>query len=162
MAISNNYFDILAQIESNNRPYVKAPTSSGSGLFQFIKSTWTGLGGSWGSDSTKAFGGLTPSESEQVAMARKFTEQNAAYIGSRGYETNNANLYAAHFLGAGTATKVLGASDGASMQSLVPDAVAANPFLKKMTVADFKDWLVKKTGGSANDAGATFRDTGRG
>src|SRR5690606_29158647 len=135
----NDYFDRLAQVESGNRPYIKASTSSASGLFQFIKSTWTSLGGSWGSDSSKAFGGLRPSEAEQRQRINTFTQQNANILARAGIPLTGANLYAAHFLGAGTAKTILGAPDSASVSGLVgSNVVSANPFLRGMDVGDFK------------------------
>jgi hypothetical protein len=44
----DDYWPLLAQIESGGRPYIKARTSSGSGLYQFVRSTWQGEGGTWG------------------------------------------------------------------------------------------------------------------
>jgi hypothetical protein len=54
--IPDDYWPMLAKIENNNRPYIKSASSSASGLYQFIKSTWIGEGGQWGADGTKAFG----------------------------------------------------------------------------------------------------------
>ena len=51
--IPAGYFDMLARIESGNRPYIKAQTSSASGLFQFTRSTWRGEGGEWGGEVGK-------------------------------------------------------------------------------------------------------------
>lgn len=146
--IPAGYFTILAQIESGNRPYVKAPTSSASGLFQFIKSTWQGEGGSWGANPSAAFGGLKPSEEEQRQRARSFTMKNVAALQARGLPVNEATLYACHFLGAGTAIRVLNAPDNAKADVLAGAAATrANPtILQGRTVAQFKDWLRRKTG----------------
>ena len=160
--ITDAYFDRLAQVESGNRPFIKASTSSASGLFQFIKSTWQNLGGSWGSDPSKAFGGLRPSEAEQRQRINTFTQQNAQILAGAGVPLTGQNLYAAHFLGAGTAKKILGAADGAAVSGLVGSGVvSANPFLRGMTVGDFKAWLDKKFGGVAGVAsGGGFRHCG--
>src|SRR5690606_1025510 len=64
--IPDTYWPMLSKIESNDRPYVKARTSSASGLYQFIKSTRIGEGGKWGADPSLAFGGLKPSPEEQL------------------------------------------------------------------------------------------------
>jgi hypothetical protein len=103
--VPDDYFPLLAKIESGNRPYVKAKSSSASGLYQFIRSTWRGEGGEWGTDMGQAFGGLKPSVEEQTARARSFTEKNAAILRGKGVPINKASLYAAHFLGAGTALR---------------------------------------------------------
>src|SRR5690606_26202834 len=107
--IPDTYWPMLSKIESNDRPYVKARTSSASGLYQFIKSTWVGEGGKWGADPSLAFGGLKPSPEEQLARAKTFTLKNAAYLKAQGIPINKASLYAAHFFGAGMAAKVIGA-----------------------------------------------------
>src|SRR3546814_12798653 len=100
---------MLSKIESADRPYVKAGSSSASGLYQFIKSTWIGEGGRWGADMSKAFGGLQPSTDEQLARAKTFTAKNAAYLRKKGIPINPASLYAAHFLDVVNAANVIGA-----------------------------------------------------
>ncbi len=146
--IPDDYWPMLSKIESNNRPYVKASSSSASGLYQFIKATWIGEGGKWGADASKAFGGLTPPESEQLARAKTFTEKNVTALKAKGIPINKASLYAAHFFGAGTAAKVIGADTSARADEIAgPAATAANPsILKGKTVGQFLTWLHGKTG----------------
>jgi hypothetical protein len=146
--LPDDYWPLLAQIESGGRPYVKAPTSSASGLYQFVRATWIGEGGQWGQDMSQAFGGLKPSEEEQLQRAKSFTEKNAAFLTKRGVPINKASLYAAHFLGPVTAAQVIAADISASAESLAgPDATRANPsILKGKTVAQFLSWLHTKTG----------------
>ena len=112
-----------AGIESSDKPYAQAPTSSASGLYQFIKSTWIGEGGKWGPTLRPAFGGLKPTPEEQLARARTFTTKNAAYLRSRGVPINRATLYAAHFLGAVTAGSIL-AADKAERADLIAGKAA--------------------------------------
>lgn len=146
--IPERYWPILSKIESGDRPYVQAATSSASGLFQFIKSTWLGEGGEWGPTLRPAFGGLKPSPAEQTARAKTFTAKNAAYLRARGVPINCASLYAAHFLGAVTAGSLLSATDSARADNIAgPAATDANPtVLRGKTVAEFLTWLKKKTG----------------
>lgn len=146
--IPDDYWPMLAQIESNNRPYIKAPTSSGSGLYQFIKATWLGEGGQWGNDPKQAFGGLKPTVEEQTARARSFTARNATYLLRNGVKINKATLYAAHFFGPQTAAKVLAAADGSRADLLAGQAAtqANSSILQGKTVGEFKAWLRKKTG----------------
>ena len=54
--IPDDYWPMLSKIESNDRPYVQAASSSASGLYQFIRSTWLGEGGEWGPTLRPAFG----------------------------------------------------------------------------------------------------------
>lgn len=147
--IPSAYYTTLARIESNNQPYIKASTSSASGLFQFIKSTWVSLGGAWGSDNSKAFGGLRPSEAEQRRMAERLTMQNARTLQAAGIPINQSSLYAAHFLGAGAARTVLRADPSTPITNVTTAAQrAANPgvFRDIRTVGDFWAWLQRKTG----------------
>lgn len=146
--IPDDYWPMLAQIESGNRPYIKARTSSASGLYQFIKSTWIAEGGRWGSDPSKAFGGLQPSVAEQLQRAKSFTQKNADFLKRKGLPINRASLYACHFFGAGTAAKVISA-DVNARADLIAGAAAtnANPsILRNKTVGQFLGWLHIKTG----------------
>ena len=139
---------MLAKIESANRPYVKAPSSTGSGLYQFIRSTWLGEGGKWGPDLSQAFGGLKPTPEEQTARARTFTEKNVAILRAKGIPINKATLYAAHFFGAGMAARVIGADVNSRADLIAGDAATkANPsIIKGKTVGQFLNWLHDKTG----------------
>lgn len=142
------YWAMLSKIESNDRPYVKARTSSASGLFQFIKATWIGEGGQWGGTPALAFGGLKPSPEEQLARAKTFTAKNAAYLKARGIPINKASLYAAHFFGPVTAAAVIGADVNARADLIAGEAATkANPsILEDKTVGQFLSWLKGKTG----------------
>lgn len=146
--IPDDYWPMLSKIESGDRPYIKAGTSSASGLFQFIRSTWLAEGGQWGADMSKAFGGLKPSTGEQLQRAMSFTAKNAAYLKKRGIPINKASLYAAHFFGPVTAAAVIGASTTVPADVIAGEAATkANPsILKGKTVGEFLTWLHKKTG----------------
>jgi len=146
--IPEDYYPMLARIESSNNPMAKAAKSSGSGLYQHLKATWIGEGGKWGSDMSKPFGGLKPSREEQTQRARSFTEKNATVLKRNGIPINRASLYAAHFFGAGTAAKVIKADTKARADLIAgKDATDANPsILRGKTVGDFLAWLNKKTG----------------
>lgn len=148
VGIPDDYWPMLARIESGNRPYVKAATSSASGLYQFIRATWVGEGGKWGADLSQAFGGLKPSEQEQLQRAKTFTEKNAKTLRSAGIPINKASLYAAHFFGAGMAVKVIGADVNARADLIAGTAATnANPnILKGKTVGQFLSWLHGKAG----------------
>lgn len=147
-AIPDDYWPMLSKIESGDRPYVKAPTSSASGLYQFIRQTWLGEGGEWGVNRAAAFGGLTPPPEEQLARAKTFTEKNAAYLRKRNIPINRASLYAAHFLGVVTAAAIIGADVKARADHMAgPAATEANrSILQGKTVGQFLTWLHKKTG----------------
>jgi hypothetical protein len=146
--IPDDYWPLLAQIESGNRPYVKASSSSASGLYQFVKATWIGEGGEWGTNTALAFGGLKPTVEEQLRIAKSFTEKNANILRSFGIPINKASLYGAHFLGPVSAAKIIGSDVAASAELLAgPNATSANPsILRGKTVGEFLTWLHGKTG----------------
>lgn len=146
--IPDDYWPMLSKIESGDRPFIKASTSSASGLYQFIRSTWLGEGGQWGSDMRAAFGGLMPPVDEQLMRAKSFTAKNAAYLRAKGIPINRASLYAAHFFGPVTAAQVIGASVHQRADLIAgPGATQANPsILRGKTVGQFLSWLHKKTG----------------
>lgn len=147
-SIPDDYWPMLSKIESDNLPYVKASTSSASGLYQFIKSTWIGEGGKWGNTPTLAFGGLRPTPAEQLDRAKTFTEKNASYLRGKGIPINRASLYAAHFFGAGMAAKVIGSDVNARADLIAGEAAtkANSSILRNKTVGQFLTWLHKKTG----------------
>lgn len=152
--IPDDYWPMLSRIESADRPYVQAPTSTASGLYQFILKSWVGEGGAWGKDAKgdyirrPAFGGLKPSPAEQLQRAKTFTARNAAVLKATGIPINRASLYAAHFFGAGMAAKLIGADVNARADLIAgPEATKANPaILKNKTVGQFLTWLHGKTG----------------
>lgn len=146
--LPDDYWPMLSRIESSDQPYVQALSSSASGLYQFIRSTWLGEGGKWGPTLRPAFGGLRPSPEEQLDRAKTFTAKNAAYLRSKGIPINRASLYAAHFLGPVTAAAVIGADVKARADLIAGEAATkANPsILKDKTVGQFLSWLEKKTG----------------
>lgn len=154
--IPDDYWPMLSKIESGDRPYVQADTSSASGLYQFIKSSWEGEGGTWGPTMRPAFGGLRPSIEEQLARAKTFTAKNADYLVQRGVPINKASLYAAHFFGAVTAARVIAADVKADASALAGAAATkANPSIltrvddgkrRGATVGEFLTWLHGKTG----------------
>lgn len=140
--IPDGYYNLLARIESGNNPNAEAKTSSASGLYQFIKSTWEGLGFNWRDRFNVE---------KQNEAIQKFTGQNASVLSQAGIVINEATLYAAHFLGAGTAKKALAASDNQPTSNVFSSAVLrANSFLQGMTIGDFKAWLQRKTGVSVS------------
>jgi hypothetical protein len=155
-AIPDDYWPMLAQIESANKLYALPPInprtgrpySSASGLYQFIQTTWIGEGGKWGDDPFQAFGGLKPTAEEQLQRAKSFTEKNVSVLKAKGIPINKASLYAAHFFGPATAAKVI-AADVNERADLIagPGPTNANPsILRGKTVGEFLTWLHSKTG----------------
>jgi hypothetical protein len=82
---------------------------------------------------------------QQERAIRVFTQENADVLTKEGLSTSNANLYAAHFLGVADAVDVLRGDNADSISEYVsPRVIKANPFLKGMTVGEFKTWASSK------------------
>ncbi|MCB1474277.1 MAG: transglycosylase SLT domain-containing protein [Rhodobiaceae bacterium] len=162
--IDFDYLVKTAARESAFNPDAKAPTSSATGLFQFIDSTWLGVirenGTRFGLDEEAA--AIEPAgrgrfrvEDPQMRshilalrndpevsalMAGAFTEDNADYLRQAiGRDASEGELYIAHFLGAGGAAQMirLAESDpGARAADHFPAAAKANkPIFYKRGVA---------------------------
>ena len=143
-----------AQVESSLRPDAKAPTSSAAGLYQFIEQSWLGTvkkhgaehGLGWAADAisqgasgryyvsdtaTRAYV-LKLRNNPEIAslMAAEHAADNKTQLeASLGREVGGADLYMAHFLGIGGATKFLSALErnpGAGAAQLFPAAAASN------------------------------------
>lgn len=150
-------FDYLlaqARVESALDPAAKARTSSASGLFQFIESTWLGTmkrhGGRFGLGALAAEIDVTTNGAAHVAdparrtqilalrndpqvaswMAAGLAEDNRAFLTPiLGRQPDHGELYLAHFLGAGGAGRFLAAMQDNPQQgaaSLFANAAAAN------------------------------------
>ena len=141
----------MARRESSFDPAAKAKTSSAAGLFQFIEQTWLGAVKAYGArhglaDAAAAversangrFTVSDPARRQEILNLRFNAEHAAALAGelvqenraalekSLGRAVSSAELYAAHFLGAAGAAKLLTAPAEASAAALLPNAAAAN------------------------------------
>ena len=141
------YLVDTAKRESGFRASVKAPTSSASGLFQFIESTWLQMVKEKGPELglkdvaaqiTKTSSGKYRVENSETRkeilelrnkpeiaalMAGAFTKINAETIEAKiGRKPTSGELYIAHFLGAHNGSKLIQAS------SLKPNMKAADLF----------------------------------
>lgn len=143
----STYYSAIRQAESGGNDAAKNPNSSASGRFQFTESTWNGLAKKYPGSGLTSDGRGDPQQQETAI--RLFTAENEQTLKKAGIDGTNANLYAAHFLGAGGAVPVLKAPDRAALAGYVsPEVLTANPFLKGMTVGQFKAWAADKVGGS--------------
>lgn len=148
-----NYLLAQARIESGLQPTARAGTSSAAGLYQFTADTWLETldrhgarhGLQWADDAIDRRGGHAvigdPSMRAHVMslrfdpdaaalMAAELARDNAGELrGVLGREPDAAELYLAHFLGAGGARSFLTAlqnDPGQSAASLFPQAAGAN------------------------------------
>jgi len=156
-AATNVDFGLLvaeAQQESGFDPHAKAANSSATGLYQFIDGTWLQMVQRYG--AKYGIGDLAqqvtldgagrprvadPAVRQQILDLRKDPKLSASFAAeytrsnqtdlerTLGRSVNHADLYMAHFLGAGGASRFLEAvgSDGNVIAAdLLPDAAAAN------------------------------------
>lgn len=149
-------FDYLlgqAKVESGLNASARAGSSSASGLYQFIESSWLavvkkhgaehGLG--WAADAIGTSGGrysVADGATRQAILALRndpaaaslmaaehASDNKAALEGNLGRAANGTDLYMAHFLGLGGASKFLSAMQAdpqASGASLFPGAARTN------------------------------------
>lgn len=107
--LSDETLNRIIAIESAGKLRAKAPTSSAFGLFQFLNGTWMATVKKHRPDlmhgkSQAQVLALRADGSICIELGARFTEDNAAALGT-GY--TDGDLYLAHFLGAGSARKVL-------------------------------------------------------
>lgn len=150
-------FDFLlgqAKLESGLNANAKAGTSSASGLYQFIDSSWLSVVKKHGADAGLgwAANAIQPGANGKLGVADGATksailalrndptiaslmaaehaaDNKGALEGTLGRAATGTDLYMAHFLGLGGATKFLStmqANPGASAASLFPAAAASN------------------------------------
>jgi hypothetical protein len=135
-----------ARRESALNPHARAATSSATGLFQFIESTWFDMvrrhGGEHGLGAQAAAlrGGADAETRREILalrndpeiaarMAGELARENAATLEARlGRAPNAGELYAAHVMGSGGAVRLIeAAAQGApSAAALFPREAAAN------------------------------------
>lgn len=151
---SFEYLLSTAKMESNLDPRASASTSSAKGLFQFIDQTWLGtvkeagsqLGyGQYADAISKSDSGSysvsDPAAKAEIlklrddpvaasAMAGVLTQSNSFKLtGAIGRRPTDSELYMAHFMGVGGATKLITNAEtnpNASGAALFPNAAAAN------------------------------------
>jgi hypothetical protein len=153
---SSDFGLLMAQAaqESSFNPDAKAATGSAAGLFQFIDSTWLDMmqrfGAKYGEGqlaaqiTTDAAGKpevSDPAARKQILALRDDPSLSASLAGeyaklnkdeverALGHTVGRADLYMAHFLGAGGATtflKALETNGATTAASLLPDAAASN------------------------------------
>jgi hypothetical protein len=126
-----------ARAESSFNPEAKAKTSSASGLFQFIESTWTNMvekyGEKYGIDPNASKAEILNLRNDpEIAskMAAEFANENKSFLDRKwGGDVGSTELYFAHFMGAGGAAAFLNARDenpAAQAAIIFPKAAAAN------------------------------------
>lgn len=151
---SFEYLLTTAKMESNFNPQAGASTSSAHGLYQFIDQTWLGtvkeagsqLGyGQYADAITKNSDGsysvsdptarsaimkLRDDPTAASSMAAALTQSNSFKLtGQIGRRPTDAELYMAHFMGVGGASKLISSAEdspSANAAAMFPKAAAAN------------------------------------
>lgn len=126
VGVDDKLMATMAAIESGFDWTVKAGTSSATGLYQFVQSTWNTMLKKYGSK----YGippGTPPTDARANAlMGAEFLRENAEALKSVGRPLTDTDLYLAHFLGAGGAKKLLTADPNAIAANVLPSAARSN------------------------------------
>ena len=128
--IDPNMLYSICSIESTFNPNAKAPTSTASGLFQFIRGTWAETLRKHGSKF-----GISPSASPfdakaNALMGAMFLKDNYNFLKSRvGRNLTETDMYLAHFMGAGGASDFLRRDPNQIGAQAFPAAARANPWI---------------------------------
>lgn len=147
----DDYTNRLMKAESGGDPNAANPASSARGLYQITAPTQAGIARNHPEAKLPASGAMTPEQQKVAALLLDQDNRNA--LSAQGVQPTDANAYGAWFLGAPTAAKVLSASDNTPVSALTGSgAVQANPFLKNMTVGDFRNWAAGKISSPATAA----------
>jgi len=138
-----NYLASVKHSESGGRLRAKNSESSAYGPYQFLRGTWDQLARQHPKLGLTHDGRDDPEQNERAI--RQFTYNNALALDRAGIPVTNGTVYAAHFLGPGDAPKLLRhSSDTPVSEVLGRKTLSANPFLRGMTVGDFRRWAERK------------------
>lgn len=133
-----SYLVQQAAVESSFNPAAKAKTSSASGLYQFLDSTWMDMVNRYGDEYGLDIAGKSKQEILALRHDPKSASFMAAAFASENERTLNENwggkvgateLYFAHFLGASGASSFLNARDENPLQTaadIFPKAAQSN------------------------------------
>lgn len=167
-AVSGSLVDRIVGVESSGNPNAQpldengVPRSSALGLGQFIESTWLRMFKQYypeiaaGMTDAMILAKRTDAELSRN-MIELYARENAAVLQKAGVAINDANLYLAHFLGPGGASKLLTASPDTPVSDILgADQIAANrSILEGKTAGQVTAWAQGKMGQSdAQLAGA--------
>jgi hypothetical protein len=117
----------MAAIESGFNYKVKAGTSSASGLYQFIDSTWNMMLKKHGPKYGLASGTSQTDPRANALMGAEYIKENLNVLkGAVNRPITDTDIYMAHFLGGGGAKKFLSSDPNAIAANILPDAARAN------------------------------------
>jgi len=154
------FLDRLMRAESGGRQFARNRASSALGPFQFLGTTFIDV-------VRRNIPALSDkSDAEILALRTDFqvsrdvaliyTRENAIALAAKGKEATAANLRLAFFSGANGALRVLEAEPDALVSNLLSQAaIAANPFLRKMTASQLLARASREAEGQGDAAVAT-------
>lgn len=157
--VDANTLKTFAAIESGMNPNAKAPTSSASGLFQFIKSTWDTMLNKYGSKYGLSSNVSPFDPTANALMGAEYIKENKAAISSVKKDVNTTDLYLAHFLGAGGARQFFSAPQSANAAQMMPQAASANRSIfftkngQARSIREVYELMQQKVGRSAKGFG---------
>lgn len=156
--LSGSLVDRIIGVESGGNPNAKNPNSSATGLGQFIESTWLNLFKKYFPDRAAGMTdamilALREDADASRQMVELYMRENAEALRAAGNEINDANLYLAHFLGAGGANKLLSSAPGTKANDvLAPGQISANAsILDGKTREEVIAWAQRKVGVSSEE-----------
>ena len=129
--VDDKLMAVMGAIESGFNYTVKAGSSSATGLYQFLKSTWDGMLNKYGAKYGIAPGTAPTDPRANALMGAEFLKENMASLkGSVNRELTYTDAYMAHFLGAGGAKKFLSAMEknpGQNASEIFSAEAGSNP-----------------------------------
>ena len=169
--IDATLMQVMAAKESSFNPKAKAPTSSATGLYQFLDGTWRGgvndegqkytgviqqYGKKYGLDLSNA-SRLDPEHS--TLMAAEYLKANIKQIKGVKPNPNITDAYLTHFLGPGGAKKLLSANpDDPASKHFGNDVISANGKIfigngRVRTIREVYDVIASQLARTAGDFG---------
>jgi hypothetical protein len=166
----------IVLVESGGDPTIENPASTAVGAGQFTEGTWLSMVGKYRPDLIKGRSRAQILEMRKdptlaLDMVQRYSEENARYLGARGFGATPGNLYLAHFLGPQGAVAVLGSDQGTTGESIAPAAAKANPsvfyrvgsngkvdFSQPKTVGEIRQWAAGKMAGAEHTDWSTVLD----
>lgn len=149
----------MAKQESGFNPNAVSKGTGAKGLFQFVNNTWSGMLKQYQSSFPELHKGPLDPIANAIAGAL-YLKENIGALARKKIPINATNLYAAHFLGAYGASKLLSAKDTVIAASILPAAASSNKNIfyadnnKPRTVGEVIQILYGKVGKYADQYAA--------
>lgn len=148
----------IAGIESTFNPNARAGTSSAAGLYQFTEGTWNQMVHEYGSKYGITMDTPRTDAKANAIMGAEFLRQNINILKTVKKNPTPADVYMAHFLGAGGAKQILSADPSSIAAQILPSAARANTSLfykggQALTVGQFYEGMASLVSKKASQFG---------